>query len=635
METESHRANEGGEHCMISFVRDLVAWHYHHHHHHYHQLEEETSLYNDNDASSLSSLSSFSELQQHTTNSIWNRIQQQHSFDCGVTTYKEDGTTTSITTQNTFPPALHMASETKHDQYTTYTSSFQDNNTVWQEIYTTPQLYDTNVDHLFQQQQLHPPRILLALQSTVPVLNTTAVAQIRQAATTYWKTVQQHSSSDNTTTQSRFTLQRIGNSEVHVTDLPLPMQNLVNDVLTTHVYPVMRHYYLNDENDNNNKYKLCVYDALVIRYNATEAATTETNVTDTTGAGQPWHRDLGLATLNIRLSEVHEFVGGGTLFEDQLVMSTTVPVPPKDSSGGTTFTATSTTTSTTTPLQPSQPGYGIIHGAAQRHAGVATQQGIRDILVVFVTTTPQPCPAVQTALLKSCRDYCISTTTSNTASLICRLQHLQLAIQVQPTDGEVWQYLAVALLEYYDSLLLLRPTTTHPDETTVTQNDDSDRMVSNVLKHALDAIEQAVYYTPCDWRVYQVQARILDRCCRVNTNNIMNDGKTVVDHKDNKRRKITSQDVETAYQYSLQLWKAGQQAHVTTTLQEEQGLRLNYALHLANRDLWERSCTILQPMMIRTKKEEKEHDHRTVINQVESDIHRLYEYCWHQMQQDK
>jgi hypothetical protein len=39
-----------------------------------------------------------------------------------------------------------------------------------------------------------------------------------------------------------------------------------------------------------------VYDSLIIRYNATTTTATKT------GAGQPFHRDLGLCSMNIALN---------------------------------------------------------------------------------------------------------------------------------------------------------------------------------------------------------------------------------------------------------------------------------------------------------------------------------------------
>lgn len=222
------------------------------------------------------------------------------------------------------------------------------------------------------------------LQSHCEVLNATARQAILAAAQ------DQFEKSSN----SRFTYQYSGNSEAHLADFDHPFAiACVNQLLASTIYPLIRKAFWNGTQ------QLYVYDGLVIRYNAT------TNL-----AGQPLHRDFGLVSINIPLSD--SFQGGGTFFEDQLPFSTQ-PIRP--------------------PL-----GHCVAHYANARHAGAGTRSGVRDILVLFVTANTTQ---VQRARYKDCRSICEKS--DNPA--LCRLRHHRLA--VSDVDGEAYQYLGHALMD--------------------------------------------------------------------------------------------------------------------------------------------------------------------------------------------
>lgn len=286
----------------------------------------------------------------------------------------------------------------------------------------------------------------LAIRSKESLLDMTSVSIIREAAEEWWnlKSVQRRSSSDDTT-KSRFTYQRAGNYEAHLVDLAEHVDKRIRTVvmenLNQKMYPMVRQAFQSQIPDFN-EFELCVYDSLVIRYNSTEAILE--NEVDTIkqkflGAGQPLHRDLGLISVNIMLNPPSEFEGGGTFFDNQLRYETS---------------DLSMNSNPPSPLKPLDVGHALAHLSNQRHAGVGTTSGVRDILVLFLMTKKQTlgnktetkCSGMEMA--GRLRNTILENRAKRGTPIdqtLSRIIHNRLAIQFSPLDGEAWHYLGMAL----------------------------------------------------------------------------------------------------------------------------------------------------------------------------------------------
>jgi len=200
--------------------------------------------------------------------------------------------------------------------------------------------------------------IAIRTHRSTPLLNEDELQLLQKASQSYWD---RPSEEEGASEKSRFTYQRKGNSEAHLSDVvkytqkqqrrqqqpSAPHQQhylnsinndnsnniapLVSDLLLNRIYPWVREAYLSREEstDNDNNLELYIYDSLFIRYNATHANEGNINLNSngqrqqqeqrrrcTIGAGQPLHRDLGYVSVNIMLNSQEEFCGGRTFFED-------------------------------------------------------------------------------------------------------------------------------------------------------------------------------------------------------------------------------------------------------------------------------------------------------------------------------
>ena len=143
---------------------------------------------------------------------------------------------------------------------------------------------------------------------------------------------------------SRFTYtaaSRLG--EVHVSELPRSREWLARRLHDT-LFPMLRERFLPAGAEAE---ELAVYDALVIKYDASRG-----------GTRQPMHRDGALFSVNIALNDA--FDGGGTRFEGN----------------GEVYT------------QPM--GHAMMHASGARHAGHPIVRGERWVLVVFVLARRVP-----------------------------------------------------------------------------------------------------------------------------------------------------------------------------------------------------------------------------------------------------
>jgi hypothetical protein len=415
-----------------------------------------------------------------------------------------------------------------------------------------PESKEGSIKKTMSYEWVHSSHYPLTTQSLEPLLNETSLNLIRQAATYHW--------GDPSNLKSRFTYQIPGNSEAHVTDLGDSVTGVVNGMLTEKIYPMIRHAFSKDEVE-----QLCVYDALYIRYNATQAKLSNVTI----GAGQPLHRDLGLFSVNVMMSPADDFVAGGTFFENQMRSSSSL----------------------ISPLKPIGQGHCLLHRSSERHAGAATMQGVRDIMVFFVTgaSTTHPPASIQSSLLKQCRTYCEAYFPEDPLqAILCRLAHLRLAVEVAPTDGEAFQYLGLALLQYERWLM---------SET----GDAKKRM--DVLETAVECLEQAQVLTPCDSRVYNNLALTCSRLVDLSQD----------------QRSILGPRIEQAYTKATKLlqesFKAG------CNVQDElDTVSLNHGLWVSNLDRFQDACSILERVASRKVPDQD-------CGRVIEDAYRLWKFC--------
>ena len=294
----------------------------------------------------------------------------------------------------------------------------------------------------------------IAFATETPLLTTEQASFIQELVTEWWN-VKTHST---VSTTSRYTYPRLCNQEAHLLDLCQwndTMLHMTRDLLHTKLYPLIRHHYLRSSckgstANSGTTWEPRLYDSLVIRYNAPVNHTTintssTVSISTTTStqhhpqeeAGLPFHRDMGLVSINIMLnSKDVSFRGGGTVFE---ALDGGPIVPP----GGI--------------------GHALFHQSNQRHAAAITTHGTRDIWVLFVTAlnvtttatattstqvnttnrTPLPAPPAQEVAArlkrKASQDPAIASDPWKRAFV------LKLAIEADPTDGDAWHYLGMAL----------------------------------------------------------------------------------------------------------------------------------------------------------------------------------------------
>jgi tetratricopeptide (TPR) repeat protein len=295
-----------------------------------------------------------------------------------------------------------------------------------------------------------------------PIFNKTSIASIRAAAETLWDRQRIESAAGSSGATSRFTYQRPGNSEAHVQDLfdvDPRVKEIVDDALTTRLYPVLRWAFgdtpidrksvvpnqdynpLSSANLPGGKYRLAVYDSLIIRYDATKA-----KLHNFTGAGQPLHRDLGLCSVNIALSALEDFEGGGTFFENLLDIDL-------DHLGGIDNERHDGMSSALgAVIKPGGAGEFVAHPCAERHAGCVTTEGVRDIMVLFITAR-QIEPTAQTAAStipivapRMERVGRIRNEARAATDVAEKRLFNAMAVKEAPHDGDAWSNLGASLL---------------------------------------------------------------------------------------------------------------------------------------------------------------------------------------------
>jgi len=493
----------------------------------------------------------------------------------------------------------------------------------------------------------------LAIRSKEPVLDATTVNAVKEAAEDVWRADR----GDDAST-SRFTYQYSGNSEAHVFDFITTSDckndgggvehsatedsagkraiSALNEALQTKLYPVIREAFFrttssssssSSSNHREDGTRLFVYDALVIRYNSTEAAEAAAASGEAVAsAGQPLHRDLGLVSVNIMLNSADDFEGGGTFFENQLLGPTAEHIKP---------------------LRPSGVGYCLAHSASERHAGAGTTTGVRDILVLFVsaatgvrefsTTHAVEAPAeIRSARLKNCRSFCESNSfdgpmeseeqwiEAQRSTLLCRILHQRLAVKagrfsagsvsdrlLSPSeqqaccDGEAMQYLGTALMEYSGCAA----------------SDPNDAIA--ILEVASECFRVASFVTPCDSRVHNNLGIVLGTIEEMvqkhgNEHEFEYDGDAPT----------RTEEQETAYRRGLDILLRSIRAGCTNDglTRDLESLSLNYGLFVANRDRFWEAAEILEPVATAAAAAAASSSGAAVTD-AGRDAHRLWKYC--------
>jgi tetratricopeptide (TPR) repeat protein len=228
---------------------------------------------------------------------------------------------------------------------------------------------------------------------------------------------------------SRYTMQYIGNREVHLDDLcksDPALKERMDNILKNKIYPLVREAFKDHGSNGDNHLPLgalSVYDSIFVRYDGDVA-----RKAGRIGASQPLHQDGGMYSVNIALNAhrhddpVNGFTGGGTFIEALSIGDDE------------------------TVRRPVAPGHALLHRTTQRHAGAPTVGGIRDILVIFLTARRPETPVsneytygietamrLQTMAKELPRDQCIRA--------------LELARSLDPMNSEMSYWLGLHLLQ--------------------------------------------------------------------------------------------------------------------------------------------------------------------------------------------
>ncbi|KAL7515621.1 hypothetical protein ACHAXN_013276 [Cyclotella atomus] len=260
---------------------------------------------------------------------------------------------------------------------------------------------------------------------------------------------------------SRYTMQYVGNSEVHLDDLCANdhvLKQRIDHILQNRVYPLVRQSFAEDDQGGELPAgPLCVYDSIFVRYNGDEAV-----LAGRVGASQPLHQDGGIYSVNVALNshkddDVNGFSGGGTFLEglsrDEISCI----------------------------QRPVSPGHALLHHTTARHAGAPTTSGIRDILVIFLTARhPQDISKSESTyrVERPMRLQTIAKQLPRDKLIPC----LELAREHDPLNSEMSYWLGVHLLQGDSS-------------------DQSDQRWNEICR-GVDVLQTATQLNPTDARAH-------------------------------------------------------------------------------------------------------------------------------------
>jgi len=514
-----------------------------------------------------------------------------------------------------------------------------------------------------------------------PILTPLEVQTIRSAGLSFWnaqRTDQEVTDDDDdnqtsSSSKSRFTYQRKGNYEAHLTDLIAnvdpSIKDIINNALRDKIYPIVRDAFYptvttckrdpdddtyNDlmENEEKEVVHFCVYDSLLICYNSTEVTTMHPPPIPNSssggvviGAGQPLHRDKALVSVNIMMNSNNEFQGGGTFFENQLRSSSSIVDKDMgihgDNKEATTIDEDSATDDNDiTPikyasnyygaLKPLGVGHGIAHRSDERHAGAATVEGVRFVLVFFLsgttttttndsgggigtTTAPRRERASRLKTIVQNVDVDDNDDGNGRGLILCRILHHRLAIKCVPTDGEAWHYLGVALK---DLSLLDDSMEPPPSRQRSRMNQCSPPLL---MELSVSCLRHSRQLLPCDGRLCNNLGLALERLRQFYTN----DDERTTKNKE-KDGRLHDGIVDT-YRQSLTLHMLSERAGCDVG-QDIESTCLNYGLYHANRDEFEDAVTILQQRF-----DEEEQDNNESSGDVISLLRRRIRYDGHNL----
>jgi hypothetical protein len=391
----------------------------------------------------------------------------------------------------------------------------------------------------------------VAILTDFPILDSSQILKLRDATSRWWKI--------NSTT-SRYTYRRASNLEVHLLDIckaNITILHMTRQILCQRIYPMIEKYFSMDPQ----KWRLSLYDSLFLRYDASCSKF---------GASLPWHRDLGLVSVNILLND--DFEGGGTMF-DSICDGVPIQSPSLTTMGG-------------------RVGHALFHESNYRHAAAPTTRGIRDIWVMFVTAFPSNNTGMHHQLndVKIQNDH--EEFWSNTFvlppnqevairlkmkareedNLWNRARLLKLAIDMVPKDGEAWHHLGMTLHE-----------------------------LGGFPRESRACLSRATKWIPMEASLFHNFAVVLAQQSKLDTT------MTILDME--KR-------IEVCFQRALQLKQDNLEFDTTV---------FNYATYLAHHERWEEAMKVLQ-----TKRGNYEvlEDDNLKNNQLDIMLSELKRHCY-------
>jgi hypothetical protein len=213
-------------------------------------------------------------------------------------------------------------------------------------------------------------------------------------------------------------------------------------------------------------------------------------------------------------------------------------------------------------------------------------------------------------------------------SILCRIAHQRLALSAVPTDGEAYQYLAMACLEYSEYLLSLQHQQNEQSAatkcTSKENNHVDDKVGSLFLQTAVDSLQLAARWTPCDARVYNNLGITLTR-----------QSQHYMDTDNASAKYSRRQTIEKTYEHGCRILQASLAAGCDV-VSDYNSIHLNYGLYLANQDDFDAALPILERVaaqhLVVPNSDDSDAD-RGGQQRIVQDAYDLYQFCQSMIQQ--